>query len=139
MEVRMPTPKPVSVPQISLPVETHEKAVSPAVIPPIVVVDESTEPAPSRLIALDDHVETIKATYEDKITKLHENYQYVLFMIIFSIQSIFIYLFRAEIRRLTKLLSEVPSRRSSQMAELSELDENIRDIVGDEPSNINPQ
>jgi hypothetical protein len=43
-------------------------------------------------------------------------------------------IFRAEIRRLTKLLSEIPSHRSSQMAELSELDENLRESVGDEPS-----
>lgn len=47
---------------------------------------------------------------------------------------------RAEIRRLTKLLNETPSRRSSQMAELSELDENIRDIVDEvPPSSTNAQ
>ena len=45
------------------------------------------------------------------------------------------YISRAEIRRLTKLLNEVPSRRSSQMAELSELDENIREMVEEQPSN----
>lgn len=41
---------------------------------------------------------------------------------------------RAEIRRLTKLLNEIPSRRSSQMAELSELEENLRESTGEEPS-----
>lgn len=47
--------------------------------------------------------------------------------------------FRAEIRRLTKLLNETPSRRSSQMAELSEMDENIRDMVEEVPeSSANP-
>ena len=41
---------------------------------------------------------------------------------------------RAEIRRLTKLLSEIPSRRSSQMAELSELDETLRESGREDPS-----
>ena len=46
-------------------------------------------------------------------------------------------LFRAEIRRLTKLLSEIPSHHSSQMAELSELDENLRESAGEDISDIN--
>jgi hypothetical protein len=57
----------------------------------------------------------------------------ILFLIFFSFV-INLGIFRAEIRRLTKLLSEIPSHRSSQMAELSELDENLRESVGDEPS-----
>ncbi|CAF3579709.1 unnamed protein product [Rotaria sp. Silwood1] len=118
MEVRVPTPTTVYVPQVLTPVETHEKAISPVAATPTIVVDQSTEPALSRLTIIDDQVESIKATYEDKINKLHESYQ-------------------AEIRRLTKLLNEVPSRRSSQMAELSELEENMREMVEDEPSNIN--
>ncbi|CAF1079468.1 unnamed protein product [Rotaria sordida] len=118
MEVRVPTPKTVYVPQMLTPVETHEKAVSPVLTTPTSVIEQNTEPAPSRLTIVDDHVESITATYEDKINKLHESYQ-------------------AEIRRLTKLLNEISSRRSSQMADLSELDENIREIVEEEPSNIN--
>ncbi len=56
----------------------------------------------------------------------------ILYLIFFSF-AINLGIFRAEIRRLTKLLSEIPSRLSSQMAELSELDENLRESV-DEPS-----
>ncbi len=75
MEIRVPTPKLVYVPQAAPPIEIHEKAISPVVIPSPIVVDQSTEPALSRLTTSDDHVEIIKATYEDQIAKIHENYQ----------------------------------------------------------------
>ena len=52
--------------------------------------------------------------------------------VISSIYYYSFYVFRAEIRRLNKLLSEIPSHRSSQMADLSELDENLRESTGDE-------
>ena len=45
--------------------------------------------------------------------------------------------FRAEIRRLTKLLNETPSRRSSQMAELSEMDETSNDVSIDTTGRVN--
>lgn len=48
------------------------------------------------------------------------------------------YISRAEIRRLTKLLNEIPSRRSSQMADLSELDEHLREST-EEPSELNTE
>ncbi len=70
MEVRATTPKLVHVPQVPPLIETREKAISPAILPPKIVIDQSTEPSPSRLIAPDDHVESIKATYEDQITTL---------------------------------------------------------------------
>jgi hypothetical protein len=50
-----------------------------------------------------------------------------------------IHVFRAEIYRLTKLLDENLSRRSNPMAEVEELDENIRESVGEESSNIDTQ
>jgi hypothetical protein len=138
LEVRVPTPKPVSVLQVPSNIETREKAISPVLMPPTIVVDDSTEPALSRLTASEDHVEIVKATYEDKITKLHENYQYVIFLIFLLISTNFLFI-RAEIRRLTKLLGEIPSRHSSQMAELSELDENIHETIDEDPSNTNTQ
>lgn len=75
IEVRPATPKIVHVPVVPPMIETRETAISPAVIPPKSVMDESTEPAPSRLTVPDDQTETIKAVYEDKIAKIHENYQ----------------------------------------------------------------
>lgn len=137
MEVRVPTPTTVYVSQPPPPVETHEKAISPVVLPPIAVLDQSTEPAMSRLTNVDEQLETIKSTYEEKISKLHDSYQYVIFE--FSLQrllDLFVSTFRAEIRRLTKLLNETPSRRSSQMADLSELDESGREITDEETPNI---
>lgn len=73
-----PTPPPpttVYVPQVPTPVEKQDKSLSPLEATPRVVVDQSTEPAPSRLTNNDDTVELMKATYEDKISKLHESYQ----------------------------------------------------------------
>jgi len=131
MEIRVPTPKPIHVPQVPVRVETREKAISPFVIPATAGVDESIESTATHSVVTDDNVETIKATYEDKIAKLHENYQYIILNFLFFVTNFWI--FRAEIRRLTKLLGEIPSRLSSQMAELSELDENLRESV-DEPS-----
>lgn len=75
MEVRPATPKIIHVPQVPALIETRETAISPVVILPKSVMDESTEPAPSRLTVPDDQTESIKAVYEDKITKIHENYQ----------------------------------------------------------------
>ncbi|CAM4862893.1 unnamed protein product [Rotaria socialis] len=129
LEIHVPPPLPppppplpqqqsttVYVPQIPTPIETQDKALSPFTSTPRVGIDESTEPAPSRLTNVGDSTEAIQATYEDKISRLHESYQ-------------------AEIRRLTKLLNEGPSHRSSQMAELSELEENMRESI-DEPSDL---
>ena len=78
MEIRVPSPKTIYVPQPAAPVpaETQETASSPApAAPAIPVVDHSTEPAQSRLENIDEHIETIKVAYEDQISKLHENYQ----------------------------------------------------------------
>jgi hypothetical protein len=58
-------------------------------------------------------------------------------LLIFLFLTINLWIFRAEIRRLTKLLNESPSRRSSQMAELSELEENLRENIDEEPSDTN--
>jgi transcriptional antiterminator len=85
MEVGVSTQKVVSVPQVSTPIETHEKPISS-------FVDESTEPALSRLGVTDDHTEIIKATYEDKIAKLHENYQYIIHHFYFFFNK-FIYIY----------------------------------------------
>jgi hypothetical protein len=78
MDVRPSTPKLVYVPQVSSSIEIREKAISPGVIiipTATTVIDESAESAGSRLGVTDDHAENIKATYEDKIAKIHENYQ----------------------------------------------------------------
>lgn len=84
LEIRVPSPKTIYVPQPVAgpsvppvaPVETQETASSPApVAPPVPVVDHGTEPAQSRLENIDSHIESIKVTYEDQIAKLHENYQ----------------------------------------------------------------
>lgn len=78
LEVRAPTPKPVPIPQPTPTpvVEVHEKVVPPVVIPPKpVVIDESTEPALSRLAVTEEQVEMIITTYEDKISKMQESYQ----------------------------------------------------------------
>ncbi len=77
MNVRPSTPKLVYVPQVSSSNEIREKAISPVIIIPTAttVVGESAESAGSRLGVTDDHAENIKATYEDKIAKIHENYQ----------------------------------------------------------------
>ena len=79
IEIHAPPPTTIYVPQVLTPIETREKALSPVVTTPVAVVDESTEPALSRLAAIDENnVEMIKASYEDKINKLHESYQYVI-------------------------------------------------------------
>jgi hypothetical protein len=75
MEVRAATPKTVYIPQAASNVETRETAMSPFSIATVPGIDEGTEPALSRLAGADEHLETIKATYEDQITKLHDNYQ----------------------------------------------------------------
>jgi hypothetical protein len=84
MEVRAPTPKIVHVPQIPSSVETREKPVPAVAIAPTAITDESKEPTSNRSVEVDDDdddVKMIKVTYEDKITKLHENYQYVILII----------------------------------------------------------
>jgi len=78
MEVHTATPKLVPVPQIPSLIETREKASSSTAMLPKAVIDESTEPSASRLAVADEQVEMIKATYEDKIAKIHENYQYIV-------------------------------------------------------------
>jgi hypothetical protein len=123
MQVRIPTAKSVRVRQMSSPVETREKSFSSVVIPTTEDIDECSEPNPSDLIDMDDQVEVIKATYEDKIATLHENYQYGILNFVLILMNI--YAFRAEIYRLTKLLDENLSRRSNQMAEIEELGESV--------------
>jgi len=135
MQVRIPTAKSAHVRQMSSPLDTREKSFSSVVIPTTEDIDESSEPNPSGLIDTDDPVEVIKATYEDKIATLHENYQYGILNFVLIMMNI--YLFRAEIYRLTKLLDENLSRRSNPMAEVEELDENIHESIGEESSNIN--
>lgn len=131
MEVRVATPKLIHIPQPTVNVETREKAMSPFSMSTIPGIDEGTEPALSRLGDGDEHMETITAAYEDKIAKLHDNYQWV--SITDRLMQFYSCVFRAEIRRLTKLLNETPSRRSSQMADLSEIEENIRDMADEVP------
>lgn len=75
IEIRPATPKVIHVPQVPPLIETREKAISPVVILPKPVTDESTEPALSRMTIPDDQTEAVKAVYEDKIAKIHENYQ----------------------------------------------------------------
>jgi len=86
MEIRVPTPKPIHVPQVPVRVETREKAISPFVIPATAGVDESIESTATHSAVTDDNVETIKATYEDKIAKLHENYQYIILNFLFLLR-----------------------------------------------------
>ncbi len=75
LEIRTATPKHVPASQISQIIETRERATSSATTPPKPIVEECTEPSMSGLAITDDQMETVKATYEDKIAKIHENYQ----------------------------------------------------------------
>jgi hypothetical protein len=83
MEVRASTPKLVHVAQVSAPIET--KPISTVAVPPstATIVDASAEQVLTHLTATDDHVEIIKAAYEDKIAKMHENYQYIILDFLF--------------------------------------------------------
>ncbi len=74
---------PKSKPQASSPIETHEKAISPIFIPSTGVIDENAEAILSRLSMTDDNMAMIKATYDDKIAQIHENYQYIIDQFIF--------------------------------------------------------
>ncbi len=81
MEIRASTPKLVHVAQVSPPIET--KAISTVAVLPPTVVDASAEQVLTHLTATDDHMEIIKAAYEDKIAKMHENYQYIILDFLF--------------------------------------------------------
>ncbi len=98
MEVQTATSRLASVPQVPSLIETREKASSSVIMTsPLskTEVDECTEPSISRLAVADDQVEMMKATYEDKIAKIHENYQYIIdyFLLIYLF---FLYLFYLE-------------------------------------------
>ena len=76
-EVRPATPQTILVAEIPETIETIERGISPIPNEQISLMDSSTEPALSRLQNTDDHVELLKVTYEDKINKLHDSYQWV--------------------------------------------------------------
>ncbi|CAF3690919.1 unnamed protein product [Adineta steineri] len=127
MQSRVPTGKTVSIPQTpktsSVPPTPPSRGTQERDIPTIVVqttsdIEEIVEPVGNISEDNEEQIEMVKATYEDKIVKICESYE-------------------AEIDRLKKLLSETSSYNPNQMPELSELEENIRDIIGEESPTAN--
>ncbi|CAF1243358.1 unnamed protein product [Adineta ricciae] len=122
MKVRTPTAKAmVYSPSPLISNETSEQTIPLIVVPSTVdLEEEDIVPTIDATEETDEQLEMIKVSYEDKIARLHESYQ-------------------AEIQRLRKLLSESPSHRSNRMDEVSEFEENIQDIIGEESSNVMSQ
>ncbi|CAF0832105.1 unnamed protein product [Didymodactylos carnosus] len=120
LEIRAPTPKTIYLTELKP--DTREQSLSPVVttpnpsllsMPPVKMISHATEPSESRLeqpALTDDDMEIVKSHYEQEISKLHENYQ-------------------SEIRRLSKLLNDMQLRTKDQMANLSESDENVRELL----------
>jgi hypothetical protein len=102
--------------------------------PPKLVSSEKIEiiVPPDETNSVDDHIEILKATYEDEISKIHEYYQYII-RIISDLTIVFI--FSIEIHRLTNLLNKI---LSGQMIETSELDENTLEIIQENTESRQP-
>ncbi|CAF0888724.1 unnamed protein product [Rotaria sordida] len=80
------------------------------------IIDENNKSIDFELI--NDHIETLKQSYENEIAKLHEDYQ-------------------AEIYRLINILNEISSKQSNQMIEISQSNENQAEMIQQDPLNIN--
>jgi hypothetical protein len=103
--------------------------------PPKLVSSEKIEiivPPPDETNSVDDHIEILKANYEDEISKIHEYYQYIIRIIS---DLIIVFIFSIEIHRLTNLLNKI---LSGQMIETAELDENTLEIIQENTESRQP-